>query len=104
MTTMSIFSENDDLDVVWARLITECNIRAEWDLNSNKTPTVEGVLAKLNPPKKHKSETHETTKKIFRQTLYCVDKFGNIAAQAASMAFGPSQQCFNAVSFVIGAI
>jgi hypothetical protein len=101
---MSMFSENDDLDVVWARLIAECNIRAEWDLNGNKTPTVEGVLAKLNPPKKHKSEAHETTKKIFRQTLYCVNKFGSIAAQGASMVFGPSQQCFNAISCIIGAI
>jgi hypothetical protein len=85
---MSIFSENDDLDVVWARLITECNIRAGWDLNSDKTPTVEGVLAKLNPPKKHKSETHETTKKIFRQTLYCVDKFGEGGHRKVSKGYG----------------
>jgi len=99
-----MFSEHDDLDVVWARLITECNTRAEWDLDSNRKPTVEGVLAKLKPPKRHKAEAHETTKKIFRQTLYCVDKFGSIAAQAASIAFGPSQQCFNAISFVIGAV
>lgn len=101
---MSIFSEDDDLDVVWAHFVSQCNVRAGWNLSNNQTPTVEGVLAKLNPPKKHNDESHEKTQRMLRQTLHCIDKFGKIAAQGTSMVFGPSQQCFNAISFVIGAV
>lgn len=91
-----------DLDVAWGRTISKVQGITNWNLNESTRLTVDDVLANLKPSKRDgQSESHEQAKKVFRRTLQCIQTFGNIAAQSASMVFGPSNQCFNAVNFVI---
>ncbi|KAF2167934.1 hypothetical protein M409DRAFT_22079 [Zasmidium cellare ATCC 36951] len=101
---MNSFSTEDDLDKVWAEIIIRCSKITKWDLNDKKVMTVDDVLLKLKPPKDGKPDVKDKAKKVFRNTLVCVQRFGAFAAQAASMVFGPSQQCFNAITFVITAV
>lgn len=104
---MASFSAEDDLDKVWAETIARVNKITKWDLNEKNAVTIDQVLAKLNPPPSKDgkySEMRGKAKTVFHNTLICVQRFGNFAANAASMVFGPSQQAFNAISFVITAV
>ncbi|KAK4495710.1 hypothetical protein PRZ48_012978 [Zasmidium cellare] len=101
---MNSFSAEDDLDKVWAEIIIRCSKITKWDLNDKKVLSVDDVLLKLKPPKDGKPDVKDKAKKVFRNTLVCVQRFGAFAAQAASMVFGPAQQCFNAITFVITAV
>ncbi|KAF2209646.1 hypothetical protein CERZMDRAFT_70123 [Cercospora zeae-maydis SCOH1-5] len=99
-----MLSEEDDLDTVWAEIISKCSKITNWDLNDRRSLTVDQVVSKINPPKDKKAESSGKAKEVFKNALVCVQRFGEIAANAASMVFGPSQQCFNAISFVISAV
>ncbi|KAF7192420.1 hypothetical protein HII31_06452 [Pseudocercospora fuligena] len=102
---ISGFSEEDDLDTVWSKILIRCNKITSWNLNDQTaTLTVEAVIAKINPPKDSKKDSKDVAKKVFQNALVCVQRFGQIAANATSMVFGPSQNCFNAISFVISAV
>lgn len=79
------FSAEDDLDKVWAEIIVRCSKITKWDLNDKKIMTVDDVLIKLKPPKEGKADVKDKAKKVFRNTLFCVQRFGQFAAQAASM-------------------
>lgn len=97
-------SVDDDLDRIWAEVIARANKITTWNLNERTFVTVEEVLAKIKAPKDGKPGIQDKAKAVFRQTMVCVQRFGSIAAQGASVVFGPSEQCFNAISFVIKAI
>lgn len=103
-TVVASFSAEDDLDKVWPDIIIRCSKITKWDLNDKKTLTIDQVLLKINSPKDPKPEVKDKAKKVFKNALVCVQRFGAFAAQATSMVFGPSQQCFNAISFVITAV
>jgi hypothetical protein len=95
-------SADVDLDVAWKATISKCQSITNWDLNVNSQLSVDDVVSKIKPTKHDgKSEPHDQAKKVFRRSLECISRFGEIAAQSASMVFGPSNQCFNAVNFVI---
>lgn len=49
------------------------------------------------------TKSHQHTRKIFNKIGFCLEQFGNIIAQGASIVFGPASQCWNAISFVIQA-
>ncbi|CAK1360558.1 unnamed protein product [Cercospora beticola] len=102
---LAMLSEEDDLDTVWADIISRCSKITKWDLNDRRSLTVDQVISKIVPPKDKKAaESTGKAKEVFKNALVCVQRFGEIAANAASMVFGPSQQCFNAISFVISAV
>ncbi|GIZ45940.1 hypothetical protein CKM354_000908600 [Cercospora kikuchii] len=101
----AMLSEEDDLDTVWADVISRCSKITKWDLNDRRSLTIDEVVGRIIPPKDKKAaESTGKAKEVFRNALVCVQRFGDIAANAASMVFGPSQQCFNAISFVISAV
>ena len=50
-----------------------------------------------------KAAKYKTARNVLDKTLTLVTTLGGIAAQGASMVFGPSQMCFNAVTFLIDA-
>ena len=85
---MSSVSVDDDLDKAWADIIQRCNKITKWDLNEKENLTIDQVVSKINPPKDGKSGGHEKAKSVFMNTLTCVQRFGQFAAQAAGMVSG----------------
>ncbi|KAK4494569.1 hypothetical protein PRZ48_013925 [Zasmidium cellare] len=71
-----------DLDVVWADVVKE-RVNQGIDESSSK----------------NKSKA----KDVLNKAAICIQKFGGMIAQAASVVFGPAGQCYNAISFVISA-
>jgi hypothetical protein len=70
------FSNDDDLDIVWTQVVAQCSAITNWNLEEKKNPSIEDVLSKM---------------KIFSNTLKCVQRLGEIAANSAAMVFSPSQ-------------
>lgn len=99
----------DDLNTAWAEkawLQTVADIEkiTGWRLDKKNTPTVHQVIKRINPDSSVSDSTKQKAKHVFHQTLTVLQRTGAIVAPAAGMVFGPSQQCFNAVSFVITAV
>ncbi|KAK5171131.1 uncharacterized protein LTR77_004275 [Saxophila tyrrhenica] len=110
MYTISDELADEDLPKAWQNIIARLNEKTKWNLNARSTASIDQVILKINAPKDADPEKHAQTKKIWRTTMKCVDRlgvfvqrFGAIVAQAASVAFGPANQCFNAINFVITA-
>jgi hypothetical protein len=49
------------------------------------------------------TKSHQHTRKVLNNIGLCLEMFGGIIAQGASIVFGPASQCWNAISFVIQA-
>jgi hypothetical protein len=84
------FSNDDDLDIVWTQVVAQCSAITNWNLEEKKNPSIEDVLSKMKPSMST-PEKHTTAKKIFSNTLKCVQRLGEIAANSAAMVFSPSQ-------------
>jgi hypothetical protein len=93
---------HDDLDVVWERLVHEYSKITNQHLPPDASllsiqHSIDTTLARSN------SSHNAKARKIIANAGQCVQRFGDIVASAASVAFGPSAQCMNAISFVISA-
>lgn len=119
---MSGATDETDLQRMWEETQTEYRELAGLKNDGLlEILTIDDVLGKLDEDK-IKDEKGKTTKRgrakdLVRKTLVCVDSLGHIAAQGASIVsehrqgngtyliawqvFGPSQMCFNAISFII---
>ena len=120
MSTITDQTTDEDLPQVWATFIARINKKTEWNLDEKNPESVDQVISYINPAKEEPAESHEKAKKVWRSTLVSVDRlgvfvqrFGGFAVQVASVvsknvgtretlvdrmkAFGPSQQCFNAI-------
>lgn len=84
------FSIDDDLDIVWTQVVAQCSRITNWNLDEMKNPSIEDVLSNMKPSTST-PEKHTTAKKIFSNTLKCVQRFGEIAANSAAIVFPPSQ-------------
>ena len=84
------FSNDEDLDKVWTQVVAQCSGITTWDLYEKKNPTIGDVLSKLKPSTSTPEE-HTPAKDIFNKALICVQRFGDVAASAAAVAFPPSQ-------------
>lgn len=99
-------SAEDDLNVVWKQVIDEYLKAAKWSkedreaLNENIL-TVTNVIDNIKPHKDVPADTTSKAKRIVKTTLVCIQQFGDIIATATSAVLAPSQQCFDAVNFVI---
>ncbi|KAL9096406.1 MAG: hypothetical protein Q9165_001403 [Trypethelium subeluteriae] len=98
----STFSEDEDLEQAWNKLMVRLRNEASFNipLDPSQAPSIERITAMINPSKAD-SATKTTAKAIFSKTLKFIDRFGAMIAQGASVVFGPSNQVFNAVSFLI---
>jgi hypothetical protein len=84
------YSEHVDLDQLWLGVIERCNKITDWNLEMQDNLSVDGILSRLKPPKGG-SERKDAVQLVFKKTLICVQRFGELAANAASFVFGPAQ-------------
>ncbi|KAH8430949.1 uncharacterized protein LDX57_008612 [Aspergillus melleus] len=98
-------STNKELSTIWSQVQARVVALAGGDSGRIKPLGIDGVLAQLDHAQKGEksSPAKETVRKTFERTLALVQTVGGIAAGAASSVFGPSELCFNALSFVIDA-
>jgi len=85
---MSSLSIDDDLDVVWGQAmeryesITNCSLKA----HNGFTAITNDITRTLD---KSKAGNRAKAQTIMSNMMTCLQKFGGIIAQAASVAFGP---------------
>lgn len=94
-------SVEDDLEVAWKQVIDECDRTAGWNKRDKQVMTVSDVLNNIDPHKEVQPTITTNAKKFIKTTLVCIQRFGDAVATATTAVFPPSQQCFNAVNFVI---
>ena len=83
---MSTFSADDDLDVVWPRVVERVQGITKWELSAGSKLTPDEIVEKINPPKRDDGSTaKQKAKTVFGRTLVCIETFGQIAASAAGM-------------------
>ncbi|KAK8091716.1 hypothetical protein PG997_002077 [Apiospora hydei] len=62
-----------------------------------------GVVDEIQKSRKEDAEKYGWFKKAVNNTLKCIQTIGGIVSSGASEVFGPSDMCFNALTFVIEA-
>ncbi|KAI8174166.1 hypothetical protein K4K51_009014 [Colletotrichum sp. SAR 10_75] len=96
-------STQDDLDVIWLRVVREF----EKETGSRLQPangavlSISDVIDGIDPHKHVPESTKNKAIRVTQSILTCVQVFGGFVASAASGVFGPSQQCFSALNHVI---
>ncbi|PGH12190.1 hypothetical protein AJ80_06810 [Polytolypa hystricis UAMH7299] len=96
--------DEEDLDQMWKEALVEFHKLSGRDPKKFTHLKVEDVLGKINQKKESdekKSAKYAKAKDILGKTLTCIQTLGGLAAQGASMVFGPADMCFNAVSYLI---
>lgn len=94
------FNADKDLNEIWPEVIAEYERVTEKKLDPNTTfeSFQQTVNEKLREATSKRS-SHART--VLNNVGACLQQFGSILADGASMAFGPSAQCWNAINFVI---
>ncbi|KAF3041114.1 hypothetical protein E8E12_007068 [Didymella heteroderae] len=100
MAAIQTLTTDDDLDAAWTRVVHEFEKEAQSKPGGGRKLTIEEVLATIRP-KDGVQSTKEKAKSVVHTILVCVQRFGDIVVTATSAIFAPSQQCFNALNFVI---
>lgn len=91
-----------DLVEIWPQVLQKYEEITKEKLNSGTTfaefqVQIEQGIARSS------TKSHQHTRKILNNIGNCLEIFGGIIAQGASIVFGPASQCWNAISFVIQA-
>ncbi|KAI9375495.1 hypothetical protein BJX61DRAFT_539779 [Aspergillus egyptiacus] len=97
---------NEELSTIWAQVQERVLELAGGDKKQIQPLGVKGVLAQLDDAQNRAAERstrREGIRSAFDRTLNVIQTVGGVAAGGAAMVFGPSELCFNAVSFVIQA-
>ncbi|KAL4868673.1 hypothetical protein BDV12DRAFT_197021 [Aspergillus spectabilis] len=97
---------NEELNTIWAQVHARVLELAGGDERQVQPLGVKGVLAQLDIAQDkatEKSGKRDDIRLAFDRTLSIVQTVGGVAAGVASQIFGPSELCFNALSFVIQA-
>jgi hypothetical protein len=96
------FSVDKDLNEIWPEVVTEFEKVTQKKLDSKTT--FEGFKLFVNEAcREAASKRSSNARKILNNIGACVQQFGSIIAGGAATVFGPSAQCWNAISFVISA-
>lgn len=96
------FDEDKDLLEVWPQVVLQYEKITKQKLDSRTT--FKSFEAKVDYEiSLSKSKGHQHVRDVLRNIGRCLETFGSIIAQGASMVFGPASQCWNAISFVIQA-
>lgn len=93
---------DNDLNEIWPQVLQRYEEVTMEKLNSRTTfaefqTQVEHHIARSS------TKSHQNTRKVLNNVGLCLQQFGDIIAQGASIVFGPASQCWNAISFVIQA-
>jgi hypothetical protein len=101
---MTSFSENDDLPAVWAQALDRYQQITGISLQKPGERGFDVITRDINKElERHKSGRGAKAKEVMGNVMKCLQQFGSIVAQATTVVFGPSAQCWNAISFVISA-
>ncbi|KAL2433848.1 hypothetical protein ABEF95_011185 [Exophiala dermatitidis] len=101
-------AENDEYDLheAWDKACRSFAATTGIDLSQEKPKSPEAVAAQLKL-KRHADEKkqadYQVLKTVVEKTLLLIQNLGGIVSSAASMVYGPSSLCFNAVSYLITA-
>lgn len=96
------FDEDKDLHEVWPQVVLQYEKITKQKLDSGTT--FKTFQAKIDQEiSNSKSKGHEHARQVLRNIGTCLETFGSIIAQGASIVFGPASQCWNAISFVVQA-
>ena len=85
MYAISEDTADQDLDQFWAGFIKRINKNTEWDLNETNILSADQLILRINPPKDGRPESHEKAKRVWRNALVCVDRFGQFIVQGTSI-------------------
>lgn len=102
MAAIQTLSTDDDLDVAWTQVVKSFEEEAQFKADRGRKLAIGDVLATIQP-KGTTQSTKEKAKSVVQTILVCVQRFGDVVVTATSAVFPPSQQCFNALNFVIKA-
>ncbi|KAJ4376598.1 hypothetical protein N0V86_006712 [Didymella sp. IMI 355093] len=96
------FDEDKDLHEVWPQVVLQYEKITKQKLDSKTT--LKSFQARVDQEiSNSKSKGHEHARQVLRNIGTCLETFGSIVAQSASVVFGPASQCWNAISFVVQA-
>ncbi|KIW87027.1 uncharacterized protein Z519_12324 [Cladophialophora bantiana CBS 173.52] len=98
-----------ELKLMWQDAEVDFRQMTRRSLRTDQEKRLEDVLAELDrkyrPPESEAGKDSAKTKAKIRATvgkvLSCIQLLGGLAAQGASIVFGPATLCFNAISFLI---
>lgn len=92
-----------DLDEIWSQALEEYEHTTGMSLKRGLRG-FDAVAADIDE-RLHQSKAGNKAKaqQIMGTAMKCLQRFGGILAQATSAVFGPSQHCWNAISFVVSA-
>lgn len=94
------FSTDKDLNEVWPDVIAEYERVTEKKLDPNTSfDSFQRVVNERLRDSTSKRTSH--ARNVLNNVGACLQQFGEIAASGASIVFGPSAQCWNAINFVI---
>ncbi|RMZ72447.1 Tetratricopeptide-like helical [Pyrenophora seminiperda CCB06] len=98
-----VFDEDQDLSEVWPQVVQQYEDTTKRKLDM-KTTFKSFQLQIDADIKESTTKSHQHARTVLNNIGACLEKFGSIVAQGASIVFGPSAQCWNAISFVIQAV
>lgn len=94
------FSVDKDLQEIWPEVVKKFENATKRKLDPNTTFAAfqDTVVDTIN---QSRSKRSSNARLVLIDVGHCLQQFGSIIAGQASMAFGPSAQCWNAISFII---
>jgi hypothetical protein len=94
------FSVDKDLNEIWPEVVAEFERVTKKKLDPKTT--FESFQLSVNETlREATSKKSSNARRILNNIGQCLQQFGSIIAGGASTVFGPSAQCWNAISFVI---
>lgn len=95
-------NKDDDLSVMW-RVFVE-KLTGIRDASNPTALDVESATATIASMIPQETATAKKTRHRFQTSLQYIKVLGGVAAEGASVAFGPANTCFSAITLVIEAI
>ncbi|RYP10329.1 hypothetical protein DL765_008139 [Monosporascus sp. GIB2] len=107
-TPKAVSPEQRDIEAIWRQVHEKVVQLAGADpaFQIQKTLDIDGVLRRLDSLQEagnKQPDKFSWLKHAVRRTLQCIQTVGGIIAEGASEVFGPSQLCYNALTWVIQA-
>jgi hypothetical protein len=98
-----VFDEDQDLNEIWPQVVRQYEDTTKKKLD--KHATLKSFKLQIDADiKESTTKSHQHTRDVLTNLGSCLEKFGSIVAQGASPVFGPTAQCWNAISFVVQAV
>jgi hypothetical protein len=98
-----IFDDDQDLSEVWPQVVRQYEDTTKKKLEINTT--FKSFQLQIDADiKESTTKSHQHARTVLNNIGTCLEKFGSIVAQGASVAFGPTAQCWNAIGFVVQAV